>query len=236
MTTVGAGAVLASWERAQRTDGHDRAIALLDPTVDAASLPLGQRDALLLNLYREVRGPVVDALATCPACEAMLEVHLLISDLVAQYPPGYGRSEFTAVDLGSVVVRARCPTTADLIGVAGAHTTAAARTALLDRCVESVTRADGRGDPLNEDEITCLGTYFEQVDPLVDARIDIACAECGDAWSALLDVPALVWAQVSGVGRRLLREVDALARRYSWSETEILGMSDHRRHAYLDLT
>ena len=150
-------------------------------------------------------------------------------------PAGHRRAERHEADLGSVLVTLRCPTSADLLAVADKIDAVAARAALVDRCVLAARRADGSARPLDDDEVRRLGTVIEQLDPLVDVRVDITCAECSHMSPALLDVPELVWAQVQGTARRLLREVDTLAQRYGWSEAEILGLSDQRRRAYLEL-
>jgi hypothetical protein len=218
---------LSTWESAAQARGQLRAVALAGAT-DAAELPLGGRDAQLLRLLREVRGPVLDALAECPECATTLEVQLEIDALLEGYPEAPRVSTSHELDLGGVRVLARCPTTADLIAVAGAPTAADARGALLERCVSAPR-------PLQAGEIERLGRELERLDPLADVRIDIGCGECGRRWLALLDVPALVWAQVQSAARRMLREVDALAARYGWSEAEILALSEHRRRAYLDL-
>lgn len=200
-----------------------------------ADLPLGQRDAALLEMYSGVRGAYIDALATCPTCGTTLAVQLSVVEMLTEYADGRERRATLDVDLGSLTVRARCPTTADLIAVSGQPDIGSARTALLARCVLAVTRSDGSTRPLEAGEEVRLGRKLEEVDPLVDVRIDVGCGECGHSWSALLDVPALVWAQVVGTARRLLREVDVLARRYGWSQTAILELSEQRRQAYLDL-
>ena len=250
VTPVANGAVLSAWESALPAGGQQRALALLGPLGGCdADRPLGQRDARLLGLYRDLRGPVLEALATCPDCGTTLEVQLPIADLVDSYgdlavgyadpiagrPDPHGPAEQHKADLGSVLVTLRCPTSADLLAVASEAEAAAARAALVDRCVLAIRRPDGSACPLDDDEVSRLGTVIEHIDPLVDVRVDIACAECSHAWSALLDVPEMVWAQVQGVARRLLSEIDALAQRYGWSEAEILNLSDQRRRTYLDL-
>ena len=243
---MASGAVLSAWESALSASGEQRALALLGPLGGCgADRPLGQRDAMLLGLYRDLRGPVLEALATCPDCGTTLEIQLAIAELIDGYgdliagrrpsPEGHWRAERHEADLGSVLVTLRCPTSADLLAVADKIDAAAARAALVDRCVLAARRPDGSARPLDDDEVRRLGTVIERLDPLVDVRVDITCAECSHAWPALLDVSELVWAQVQGTARRLLREVDTLAQRYGWSEAEILGLSDQRRRAYLEL-
>jgi hypothetical protein len=247
VTRVASGAVLAAWESALSARGQQRALSLLGPLGGGeADRPLGQRDAMLLSLYRDLHGPVLEALATCPGCRTTLEIRLAVADLTDGYgdlalgdsgPPAgrYRPTEQHEADLGSVRVTVRCPTSADLLALAGEADVAAARAALVDRCVLAIRRQDGSARALDDSEVRRLGTVIEELDPLADVRVGIACAECGHAWSALLDVPELVWALVQGTARRLLSEIDALAQRYGWSEAEILSLSDQRRRAYLDL-
>ena len=44
-----------------------------------------------------------------------------------------------------------------------------------------------------------------------------------------------LWKEVLIEARRLLREVNALARTYHWREADILALSPRRRQAYLEL-
>jgi hypothetical protein len=243
MAEPAAEKILAACDSAQDARGQQRALALLDPFAGElgvvgplATLPLGCRDALLLNLYRSIRGPQLDALAECPQCESTLEIRLPIAEMVNGYDENSSQTpHLVETDLGTAVVRVICPSTADLIAAGAAPSVQAAQAALLERCIESVRRPDGSEAPLTADEIAQVGSELEVVDPLVDVRVEIGCAECGQAWAAFLDVPGLVWALVHGSARRVLREVDALASRYGWSERDILAMTARRRLAYLDL-
>jgi hypothetical protein len=239
---VRAAAALAAWEAGVDARGHARALALLPAEFGGKDeVSLGTRDAALLALYRDLRGPQLDALAECPVCGTTLEVHLAIDDLVVGYPARYGAGGTRSIDLGSAVAEVRLPTTEDLMAAAEEDLPHRAREVLIERCVRAVRRERGTtgagpaSEPLSEEELARLGARLEEADPLVDVRVDIRCEECGTVWDALLDVPELVWDQVRGVARRLLREVDSLAIRYGWSESEILALSERRRHAYLDL-
>jgi hypothetical protein len=65
--------------------------------------------------------------------------------------------------------------------------------------------------------------------------LGLHCPLCSHSWQALFDIASFFWTEISAHARRLLREVDALARAYGWSEAEILGLSASRRQAYLEL-
>lgn len=238
---VTAAATLHAWECALEVEGQDRALTLAREMTgaDASGFSLGQRDAVLLRAYRDIRGSTLDAIAVCAVCGTTLEVHLPISDLVEGYPEQFEDLPPIVVQLDSTAVVLRCPTTADLHAIARIPSVEGARSALLARCVvpqqDAGTSASGLSS-LSDAQIAELGRRIETADPLVDVRIAIECAECGNAWSALLDVPELVWQQVRGVAATLLREVHTLAQRYGWTEAEVLQLSDRRRRAYLELT
>ena len=72
-------------------------------------------------------------------------------------------------------------------------------------------------------------------DPLAEVLVDIACPACGEAFVADLDVAQFVWAEVRARALALLRDVDALARAYGWTEEQVLALGDTRRDAYLEL-
>ena len=68
-----------------------------------------------------------------------------------------------------------------------------------------------------------------EADPLAEVLVDIACPACGEAFVADLDVGAVRLGGGARARARLLREVDALARAYGW--TEARGARARRRAA-----
>ena len=74
-----------------------------------------------------------------------------------------------------------------------------------------------------------------QADPLAEVLADVACPACGTAFVADLDLGSFVWTEVRARAQSLLRQVDALARAYGWTEPEVLALDERRRGAYLEL-
>ncbi len=70
-------------------------------------------------------------------------------------------------------------------------------------------------------------------DPLGEVLAGLTCPDCGAAFEAELDVAAFVWAEVDASARRLLHEIDVLARAYGWTESEVLALTERRRSSYL---
>jgi hypothetical protein len=74
-----------------------------------------------------------------------------------------------------------------------------------------------------------------EADPLAEVMVGLSCPECGSAFESDLDLGSFVWEEVGARARRLLQEIDTLARAYGWSEADVLALSEHRRSAYLGL-
>src|SRR5262249_26139255 len=103
---------------------------------------------------------------------------------------------------------------------------------LLERCV--VIRSGPAGE-LPAEIRASVARAMAEADPLAEVLADIVCPSCEGAFVADVDLGAFVWAELRVRALRLLREVDALARAYGWSESEVLALSARRRAAYLEL-
>ena len=138
---------------------------------------------------------------------------------------------------GGFVVHWRPPDSLDVAAAAEAGDAAAAERVLLDRCVES---AQGPGGAVDVSALPgavreALARAMADADPLAEVLVDVACPACESAFVADLDLGAFVWAELSAQARRLMREVDVLARAYGWTEAEALALGEGRRSAYLEL-
>jgi hypothetical protein len=234
MVRLEATRALDLWEWAQELAPIERAVALAaaagaaDAGDDAAALPLGRRDARLL----ELRGLTLDATACCPRCGERVEFSPPVGPLADAEP-----AVPAPLERDGIVVRWRPPDSRDALAAAGAADAAGAHAILLARCVLDATGPDG---PLAPEEIPpavcdALDAAIAAADPLAEILVDLTCPACGGAFAADLDVASFVWAELDAGARELLGEVDALARAYGWTEPEVLALSDRRRAAYLRL-
>ena len=112
----------------------------------------------------------------------------------------------------------------------------AARLVLLDQLVldawhdgQPVIPAD-----LPDAVITRIEEALDALDPDGDPVLQMSCAHCNHDWSARFDIADFLWHEIAVLGRRLLDEVDVLARAYGWTEAEVLALSPARRRHYLD--
>ena len=199
----------------------------------AADVPLGERDARLLDLLEAWYGGRLEAYAACPACGAGLEFALDVADVRAR-PAASGPFVWEA---GGVAVTFRLPATGDLLRAAEDADLQAARRRLFEACVLECRRDGEAVDPggLGPDEQGAVEAAMEALDPGGDVRARLACPACGHAFAALVEPAEFLRLRLEAEARAVLGEVDVLARAYGWSESEVLRLSDYRRQAYLAL-
>lgn len=225
------------WERGERLHPIDRGLLLLSagwPGVEweqLAGLPVGRRDASLMELRRSVFGDRVEGYARCPACEQEVEFPLSLQELLATVPD--------EADLGLQLpdgrrLPFRLPDSADLAAIVQSNDPENMRERLAERCVLADPE-NGERPALNDELIAALSTAMQAADPLADVRVDLACPECGEEWEVVFDILSWFWEELSRSARALLGEVHLLASRYGWSEEAILGMSARRRKHYIEL-
>lgn len=233
-------ALLDAWDHACGAAPAARATALLSwlcPQADAdalARLPLGARDARLLQLRQEVFGDRMVCLSACPACETELEFSVLASGLLQQ--AGETCADERSVEGLGYRVRFRLPDSTDLLALSR-RDTEEAHTQALSRCVLEANGPDGAvaADALPAEVVDLVSEEIERGDPLAAVWLGLRCDECGHAWQSLFDIASLLWTEVDRHAVNLLQEVHALASAYGWAEQELLRMSAARRARYLEM-
>jgi hypothetical protein len=245
MRALPAAALLRLWEIEEDRLPADRALALLGAVAEGeehdalGALTIGARDARLLELRARTFGRLLQAQTHCPACTEQLEFSLPVAELLAPRSgePG-GAAGWHTLEAGAWRMRFRLPLALDLAQLGAEAAAGDLRRALLERCVDEVAHAAAPATigELPADVISALASRMEELDPCADIVLALQCARCGNAWRAPFDIVAYLWAEFGAHARRLLREVDALARAYGWREADILAMSSRRRRAYLELS
>lgn len=200
---------------------------------------MGARNAALLELRARLFGNVQPLRCNCPTCGATAEFAVDCDALSRTLVPasdasrvqqlvadGY-RIEFRLPDADDLRAVSRC--TADDDGFVQA---------LLERCVTHCARDDGGPcDPtaLPVAVADALSSRMEELEPGASVSFDLSCPECGERWSASMNVGDVLWSELQSRAERLLFDVDTLARAYGWSEDQVLSLSPTRRAAYLQL-
>jgi hypothetical protein len=239
-----ASACLALWETAAGATPAARDLALLEagfPGTDRATLralSAGQGDARLFDLYEATYGPRLEAVFDCGSCGQAIEVTVDVPHLrtgMAEGAEPVPPNEWVAMTVAGYDVSFRLADNTDLLAVA-ALGPADARAALAGRIVRA--RRDGMAVDVGALPPSVLAVAVRAMaerDALADLSLSTPCPWCGVKATAPLDIGAFLWARVEADARRLLSDVDTLARLYGWAETEILGLTEERRRAYLEL-
>ena len=235
------GDFLLAREAADGCNPAAAALALLaracpDESADALQrLTLGRRNARLLALHERNFGDALEAYAECAACGEELEFALRAD----AFPPPLDDASPTEHELEADghSIRFRLLDSADLRAAATCRDVRTARTLLIERCVLEARHGEATvaASELPPAVIERLAARVEECDPQAETLVDLTCPACERVTQLVFDVASFVFAEVETHARRLLREIDALARAYGWSESEILSMSPRRRRDYLEL-
>ncbi|GAB3307672.1 hypothetical protein GCM10027451_15900 [Geodermatophilus aquaeductus] len=231
MSLLDPASLLVAWERGRAEPALDRALTLLAVDTgrsvqEAAALDVGSRDARLATVLVRIVGSTAWAAVECGSCGERLDVPVDIA-AVARFP-AHEPGEVFQTRVGDSTVSFRLPTTADLAALPP-EDPVAARRSLLDRCIGCT------GDELPDLVGQAVEAAMEVVAPGGAVDVAVRCTGCGAETAAVLDVPALLWAEVEAEAAALVEDVHALAAAYGWSEAEVLRLSARRRAAYLEL-
>lgn len=236
MARLNAESILALWEGTpdQGTALLGRAFPELSPE-RIAGVSVGQRDALLLQLWRDSFGASIEALAACPSCGQELELNLQVADLLAAR-----RTEPTvsgSFEAGGWRIEYRLPALADMEQASRQRDANSARASLIDSCILSATRGGVPMAPaeLPDEVVESLAARMAESDPLAELLVDTRCPVCDHAWQSIIELLRLFQRELDAAALRLLEDVHLLARAYGWRESDILAMSGRRRAAYLEM-
>lgn len=212
---------LMALELALSDEGWDRE-RLLD-------LPVGRREALLLDLRALLIGPTLESHVTCPRCEETLEVTVDVD---------FVRVDTAATDPGRVFhhdapsgrFALRLPTSRDVLALAHVAHPETSRRALLQRCLVG----EARLEDLSEADVAALAARLASEDPQSDFDLQVECRACGHTWTVVIDAIEFLWTELGQHVQILADEVHRLASAYGWPEREILALSASRRQLYLE--
>lgn len=236
----GAEAIVQIWERGRGENPVDRVLTILAvltqrPRHELAGMSVERRDRMVLMWHSRLFGEVLAGYAACPRCGCGVDV-CLTADSPAE--PGELEEQFT-VKVAGVSLPVHLPTSLDLAAVAQCESVAEARRMLVRRClghgqVTGVSMAGGAGAD-SEAVAAAVESELDRRAGISAGEVVLACPDCRHSWNVELDIAAFAWREIEILAKRLLAAVDLLARRYGWSERDILRLSPARRRFYLEL-
>jgi uncharacterized protein (UPF0212 family) len=237
--------LLQVWERGGDQSTAACSLLLLGSSCDECSaealaeLPLGQRDALLLQLRARLFGAEICGVANCPQCATTIEATFRCDDLLlAQATPAIAPRTFDHTSPAhGIRVQFRLPDSTDLLALEACVDVGAARRFLLERCVLAAESGSESRDlhTLPDDLQTEIAQAMSQADPQADVQLAFTCPSCARNWQPAFDIARFLWLELHAWALHMLRDVDALAHAYHWHEADILALSPRRRQAYLEL-
>ena len=241
MRGLAAGELLSAWESGRGLGRLEQPVAALCAWMperspdEVARLPIGDREALLLQLHAATFGPYLQGIAHCPACGQAVEFTLAV-DVLPAVPDHDSSPAMRRLEKDGYVLEYRPPDTGDLVAVSSSHYASSARAQLVRRCSRVLVCPEGRSrDELPDAVLGALDAEIAKLQPAGDIEVGLSCPDCATAWNAALDVGSFVWEEIVIEARRLVFEVDRLARGYGWHEADILAMTPTRRRTYLEM-
>ena len=240
MRSLTAHELLDVWEAGAAQSLAQRVLLLLavanpDRSYEAlARQPLGQRDAQLLTLREWLFGAQLISVASCPNCGERLQLTLNTRELLTE---AQSTPEAIVLNVNDYTIHYRLPASIDLFALAQCKTVADNQQLLLQRCVQTITRAD-QAQPIETVPVTvieAIEAHMAQADPQADIQLDLDCPTCQYHWLAAFDIAAFLWKEIDSWARRIVGDIHVIASVYGWSEADILSLSASRRQMYLDL-
>jgi hypothetical protein len=222
--------LLDAWERGGPGSPPERALVLLESggaDDDVAALPIGRRDAALLDLRELTFGASCEAVVDCSECGEPLELAFGLADLRVDAPEP---PESLTVSAGGREVRFRLADTRDLLASVAPSDVDGSRRRLLERCVLEPGGAEG----LDAEQASTVAEAMAAADPQADVELDLECPACGARRRETFDIASFMWSEVEALAARLLGEVHQLALAYGWREPDVLALTPGRRRYYLE--
>ena len=201
-------------------DGDGRA-------VDAAGLPVGDLDLLVLARRRELRSDRFIAEGSCVHCATPVDVTFSLTAYAEHCRPRRPRGAEPAEPgwwrLPAQGVTFRVPAAADALAAAEADHP---RRVLIERCV--------RGQP-SPRQAAAAERAMARLAPTLRSQVTGSCPECRR--EVLLDVDAreLCLAELRFLAGSVHDDVHLIASAYGWPERAILDLPSPRRRRYADL-
>jgi len=202
--------------------------ALLED-IDASDLVTSDRDRLLAAVYNQAFGDRIESTLTCVRCSQPFDLDFSLGHLVKSIEHESLVEEWRSLGDGrfenSTGFSFRLPTGRDELELSSLEPQSI-ESMLLSRCTDDKDWPEGAG---------AFEELLERIAPLLDLELAARCPECGHQHAVQFDIQTYVLGAIVGERRRLLTEINRLARAYSWSLAEILSLRRSDRRQFVEL-
>lgn len=217
------------------------AIDLLSGLIDTAStadavrigvidLVAADRDRLLAAVYKRAFGDRIESTLTCKGCTQPFDIDFSLDSVITSINEANGVREWVRLSDGRFEapngVSFRLPTGRDELDAIGKTTREEVESMLLRRCTDGRAWPEGR---------VAFEEFLEQVAPLIDLELVASCPECHHVQKIQFDIQTYLLGALVAERRKLLSDINCIARAYSWSLDEILSLSRSDRRLLVEL-
>lgn len=216
------------------------------------SLPVGDRDYLILKLRRITFGSRVELILTCPRpeCARKMDIDFDLDSIPVERRPIRPFYTATLSDEAALTDDRGLPRREILFRIPNGGDQEAARgwfgigpeamfRRLLERALlevgETGGRIAGQVSNLPERAMKEIAAAMERHSPQVQTELGARCPECGDEFTYDFEVAPFFLEEIFRGRARLEREVHLLGFYYHWPLREILRMTRRKRRRYLQL-
>jgi endogenous inhibitor of DNA gyrase (YacG/DUF329 family) len=200
-------------------------------------MSIGERDARLLKFREWIFGSRLINVSQCPHCATPIEWETDIKDIRLQEVLPEVSAKTLQLETDGFNIDFRLPNSFDIMEVFSNPALAADPAKFVTGCILSVRHKDKeyKPDALPQKIIDKIEQRMNDEDPQADIKMVLNCPDCEKQWEASFDILNYLWLEIDNWAKRLLKEVAALAKAFSWSEKDILNLSYQRRRMYLEM-
>jgi hypothetical protein len=203
----------------------------------------GDREFLLLKLLEITFGGKLYVTLRCPAegCDEPLEVPLEVGELTVEAPPLKSRTFFFKPPSDTERrMEFRLPAGGDQEAIARRDdlNEEEQRELILAACLQGQHETANALEAIRRLSLSDreqIELQMKALAPQLEVTMEAVCPACGANFTAEVDVPFLVLAEMSTRESGLDWEIHFLAWHYHWSEAEILALGPTRRRRYIEL-
>ena len=194
--------------------------------LDPGTLPIGDLDAIVVELRRTVLGDRIVAEGHCERCGAPIDIEFALSEFEVHRRPRTPRNVERATDgswrLLATEVSFRVPTVADVRAAAGRDRPVEV---LSERCIDGELGGGRRAR---------VERALASIAPRLASTVTGECPECRQTVPLWVDARELCLADLRFLAASVFDDVHQLGWAYKWREADILAMPSARRGAYAD--
>jgi len=242
MKRLSAHELLSIWENCLPYPVLERSLYLLSVLYDTdmdtvAKMSIGERDTRLLQFREWIFGPRLINVSQCPYCSTPIEWETNINDIRLQEVTAEVSVKTLKLETDGFNIDFRLPNSSDIMMAISNPGLAADPVKIVSGCILSVLHHGKEYKPqaLPPAVIDKLEQRMNEEDPQAEIKMVLNCPECEKQWEASFDILNYLWLEIDNWAKRLLKEVAALAKAFSWSEKDILSLSYQRRRMYLEI-